>query len=70
MWTPDRQSIVGAFNQPERYYIAAEFNATGYATGPVIGELVSELILTGKTSLPIDFYDPNRFLNDNNETTN
>jgi sarcosine oxidase subunit beta len=61
IWTPDLLPLVGAVDQLEGFYIAAEFSATGFATGPVMGELMAELIMTGRTSLPIEPFNPNRF---------
>jgi sarcosine oxidase subunit beta len=64
-WTPDLAPIVGSVERPRGFFIAAEFNGTGFAMGPVIGELMSELILQGRTSLPIDAFGPARFQNSN-----
>lgn len=61
MWTPDLLPLVGAVEQLKGFYIAAEFSATGFAIGPVIGEMMAELIMKGRTSMPIEAFNPNRF---------
>lgn len=61
MWTPDLLPLVGAVEQLKGFYIAAEFSATGFAIGPVIGEMIAQLVVNGRTSLPIDAFNPNRF---------
>jgi sarcosine oxidase subunit beta len=61
MWTPDLLPLVGAVEQLKGFYIAAEFSATGFAMGPVIGEMMAELIVDGRTSMPIEAFNPNRF---------
>jgi sarcosine oxidase subunit beta len=61
MWTPDLLPLVGAVDGLEGFIVVAEFNGTGFAVGPVYGELVAELILEGRTSLPIEPFSPNRF---------
>lgn len=60
-WTPDLAPIVGSVECPEGFFVAAEFNGTGFAIGPVIGELMAELILEGRTSLSISAFSPERF---------
>jgi sarcosine oxidase subunit beta len=67
-WTPDQAPIMGAVKDPTGFFIAAEFNATGFAMGPVIGELMAELILEGRTSLPIDAFSVARFGEPHDET--
>jgi glycine/D-amino acid oxidase-like deaminating enzyme len=41
--------------------MAAEMNAIGFAIGPACGMLLAERMLTGRTSLPIDAFTPDRF---------
>jgi sarcosine oxidase subunit beta len=60
-WTPDLLPIVGAVGRLRGYFVAAEFNATGFALGPIIGKSMAELILEGHTSLPISPFGPERF---------
>jgi sarcosine oxidase subunit beta len=60
-WTPDLLSIIGPTGHPEGFYVATAFCGRGFAIGPAVGELMAELILTGRTSLPIDAYRLDRF---------
>jgi len=60
-WTPDRLPLLGPLSHPEGFYVAAQLNGTGFAMGPVLGELMAELVTTGRTSLPIEPFRPERF---------
>ncbi|MFC2023613.1 NAD(P)/FAD-dependent oxidoreductase [Chloroflexota bacterium] len=60
-WTPDRLPLVGPLSHPEGFYMAAEFSGTGFAMGPVVSELLTQLILEGHTALPIERFRPERF---------
>lgn len=60
-WTPDLAPLVGFVEQPAGFLVAAEFNGTGFAMGPVIGELLTELILERRTSYSIHAFSPERF---------
>ncbi|MCM8803241.1 MAG: hypothetical protein NC827_08050, partial [Candidatus Omnitrophica bacterium] len=44
----------------ENLYIAAGF-LNGMAYGPIVGKLVAELVVYGKTSISIDIFKPERF---------
>ncbi len=59
--TPDHNAAIGKINEIEGYYIAAGFSGHGFMLAPAVAEAVSDLILKGGTSLPLDFYDPYRF---------
>ena len=60
-WTSDYLPIVGPIKQFEGLYVAAAFCGLGFAIGPGVGELMAELVLTGRTSLSIDAYSLERF---------
>ena len=60
-WTSDNLPIVGPAKEVEGLYLACAFCGIGFADGPAIGQLVAELVMHGKTSLPIDAYRPDRF---------
>lgn len=60
-WTPDRLPLMGPLSHPEGFYMAAEFSGTGFAMGPVVAELLTQLILEGRTALPIERFRPERF---------
>ena len=70
VWTPDFLPIMGPVKQPKGFFIAAEFSGTGFAMGPVYGELMAELILHGRTSPPIDAFSLERFDQDSDEGGN
>ncbi|HOK57348.1 MAG TPA: FAD-dependent oxidoreductase [bacterium] len=58
--TGDCLPCIGKYPDTENLYIAAGF-LNGMAYGPIIGKLVSELIVYGKTSLSIEIFKPERF---------
>lgn len=60
-WSPDLRPIIGALEEPRGLVLAAVFCGLGFAVGPAIGELVAQLILNGRTWLPIDCFSPYRF---------
>ena len=57
--TPDQLPILGAVNQAPGFYVAA--GGSGFTYGPSYAKLMSELILTNKTSFPLAPYSPDRF---------
>lgn len=60
--SPDLQPLLGPVPVVEGLYIACGFSGHGFKLSPVIGELMAEKILTGKTTLvDIDFFNPARF---------
>jgi len=60
-WTPDNLPIAGALSEPAGLFIAAVFCGLGFSIAPAIGELMAELIVTGRTSHSIEHYRPERF---------
>ncbi len=60
-WTSDYLPIMGPIKQYEGLYVAAGFCGLGFAIGPGAGKMMAELVMTGKTSLPIDAYSLERF---------
>jgi sarcosine oxidase subunit beta len=61
VWTPDLLPIIGPVAQVAGMYVATAFCGLGFAVGPAVGELMAELIVTGRTSLPIEAYQLDRF---------
>jgi sarcosine oxidase subunit beta len=61
VWTPDLLPIMGPVAQVAGMYVATAFCGLGFAVGPAVGELMAELIVTGRTSLPIEAYRFDRF---------
>ena len=59
--TPDFLPIIGAVKGIEGFYLATGFSGHGFAVGPIVGQLMSELIIDGATSVDIRSFRPNRF---------
>lgn len=59
--TPDFMPIIGDLRNPIGFVIATGFCGHGFTTGPIVGRLMSELIIDGKTSIPLKDFSPYRF---------
>jgi len=59
--TPDFLPILGAVERIEGFYMATGFSGHGFAVGPVVGKLMAELIVEGRTSVDITAFRPSRF---------
>lgn len=59
--SPDAQPILGEHPQVGGFYMAIGFSGHGFMLAPVASKLIAELILEGKTSLPINKLDIGRF---------
>ena len=59
--SPDFLPLLGSLKHLPAFYAAACVKG-GFTMGPVLGRLISELILSGKTSFPIKEFDINRVL--------
>jgi glycine/D-amino acid oxidase-like deaminating enzyme len=59
--TPDMIPVIGELDHPKGFISAGDHSGGGYAHGPGIGELLSELVVDGQTSLSIDAFRPGRF---------
>jgi len=60
-FTPDKLPIIGhSVNIPKLVY-ACGFSASGFQLGPASGRAVSELVLDGSSTVPIDGLSPARF---------
>ncbi len=59
--SPDAQPILGEHPQVRGFYMAIGFSGHGFMLAPVASKLIAELILEGKTFLPIDKLDIGRF---------
>ncbi len=57
--TPDELPLLGEIRACPGYYVAT--GGAGFTLGPTLGRLMSELILTGRTSQSIAPYSPDRF---------
>lgn len=59
--TRDDLPIMGRVEEFQGLVVAAGFSGHGFAMGPALGKLLGELILEGRTSIPIDAFRPARF---------
>ncbi|NIM19201.1 MAG: FAD-dependent oxidoreductase [Candidatus Latescibacteria bacterium] len=59
--SPDARPIIGTVDGVDGYYHACGFSGHGFMLSPVVAKLLSELITTGKTSIPIDSLNLKRF---------
>ncbi|WP_137391111.1 NAD(P)/FAD-dependent oxidoreductase [Rhodoligotrophos defluvii] len=57
----DDRPIMGASEKTSGLYYAFGFCGYGFQLGPGVGDVMAELIATGKTETPIDEYHVNRF---------
>ena len=61
--TPDLQPLIGPVPRIDGLYMAAGFSGHGFKLSPVVGELVAEKIVDGRTSLvDLDFFSPSRYI--------
>ncbi len=51
--TADAVPIMGEVNTPKGFIFATGFSGHGFAMGPIVGKVTSELILDGKSSLDL-----------------
>ena len=61
--TTDGLPAIGPLPDVHGLYAATGHGMLGLTLGPVTGKLLSEQILDGSTSLPLEPFDPGRFLN-------
>ena len=61
--TPDSLPYIGHLGGQENIFVAACARG-GFTLGPAMARLLSELMSKGRTTLPIDIFDPARFEND------
>jgi sarcosine oxidase subunit beta len=59
--SPDHRPIVGGVDGVDGYYHACGFSGHGFMLSPIVSQLLSELITTGSTSLPIEDLRLDRF---------
>ena len=61
--TPDGLPVIGPVDGIQGYILATGFSGHGFCLGPIIGKLLSELVLDGQASLSLDELNPARFIN-------
>ncbi len=59
--TPDEHFVVGPHPRHPNVVVACGFSGHGFKFVPVIGEILADLVLDGRTDHPIDLFDPLRF---------
>ena len=59
--TPDENFIIGSHTDHPAVTIVAGFSGHGFKFAPVIGEIVGEIVATGKSSQDIAMFSPTRF---------
>jgi glycine/D-amino acid oxidase-like deaminating enzyme len=62
--TADQMPLLGAVPEAPGFYVAA--GGAAFTHGPTYARLISELIVQGRSSSPIDLYSPARFSHVNN----
>ncbi len=58
--TPDARPIIGK-TKIENFFVACGFSGHGFMVAPITAKLMSELIIDGKSSIPIDNLSIDRF---------
>lgn len=61
--TPDQHFVIGAHPEYPQVKIAAGFSGHGFKFCSVIGEVLADLVIEGKSRLDIGLFDPRRFSN-------
>ncbi len=59
--TPDKVPIIGPVDGIQGYILASGFSGHGFCLGPIAGKVLSELIVDGASSLPLDEFRLSRF---------
>jgi len=59
--TPDARPILGPVEEVEGFIQANGFSGHGFMVAPMVAKLIAELIVEGKTSLPIESLNLKRF---------
>lgn len=59
--TPDRLPIIGSVDGINGYILATGFSGHGFCLGPIVGKLLSELVVDGESSMSLDALNLSRF---------
>ncbi|MBO6949231.1 MAG: FAD-binding oxidoreductase [Rhodospirillales bacterium] len=59
--TPDRIPVIGPSEAADGAWHAFGFSAHGFQLAPVVGRIMAELIVDGRTNLPVDPFSVGRF---------
>ena len=60
-YTPDQIPVIGPSRAAPGLFHAFGFCGHGFQLGPVMGEILGELLITGKTETPIEAFNIGRF---------
>lgn len=60
-FTPDKLPVIGPSRVASGFTHAFGFSASGFQLGPIVGKLVSQLVIDGKCDLPLDSFAVDRF---------
>ena len=63
--TPDHHFVIGAHPQHAQVTLASPCSGHGYKFASVIGEILADLALSGRTSHPVELFAPGRFSQEN-----
>ncbi|WP_159501453.1 N-methyl-L-tryptophan oxidase [Microbacterium sp. 18062] len=58
--TPDEHFVIGTHPEHAQVQVACGFSGHGFKFVPVIGEILADLTIDGRTDLPIGLFDPAR----------
>lgn len=59
--TPDNNAILGPVPELEGFWVAAGFSGHGFQHGPITGQLMAELLLTGTSRIDVGVLSMERF---------
>ena len=60
--TPDRHFVIARHPQCSNVTVACGFSGHGFKFVPVVGEILADLCLEGRTAHPISLFDPQRLV--------
>jgi len=60
-YTPDGLPMIGKANTVPGLYLACGHEGDGIALAPITGKLLAEVLADGRSSFPLEPFDPNRF---------
>ena len=60
--TPDEHFVIARHPDSANVTVACGFSGHGFKFVPVVGEILADLAMTGKTDHPIDLFDPRRLV--------
>jgi sarcosine oxidase len=60
--TPDQHFVIGEYPGHPQVKIAAGFSGHGFKFCTVVGEVLADLAIAGRTRFDIGLFDPRRFM--------